>query len=96
MILQLWAAGGATLLAVRDRFDRIAFAYIAGGSSLVACDTTVEPGDAFVSAVDAGAAPSAVATTADGNEVALEHGSKTLMASRIVDAIVAFLHTSGG
>jgi phosphopantothenoylcysteine decarboxylase / phosphopantothenate---cysteine ligase len=34
--------------------------------------------------------------TADGNEVALEHGSKTLMASRIVDAIVAFLHNSGG
>jgi phosphopantothenoylcysteine decarboxylase / phosphopantothenate---cysteine ligase len=34
--------------------------------------------------------------TADGDEVALEHGSKTLMASRIVDAIVAFLHTSGG
>jgi hypothetical protein len=30
MILQLWAAGGATLLAVRDRFDRIAGAYIAG------------------------------------------------------------------
>jgi peptidoglycan biosynthesis protein MviN/MurJ (putative lipid II flippase) len=30
MILQLWAAGGATLLAVRDRFDRIAFAYILG------------------------------------------------------------------
>jgi peptidoglycan biosynthesis protein MviN/MurJ (putative lipid II flippase) len=30
MILQLWAAGAATLLAVRDRFDRIAFAYIAG------------------------------------------------------------------
>jgi phosphopantothenoylcysteine decarboxylase / phosphopantothenate---cysteine ligase len=28
---------------------------------------------------------------ADGNEVALEHGSKTLMASRIVDAITAFL-----
>jgi phosphopantothenoylcysteine decarboxylase/phosphopantothenate--cysteine ligase len=28
---------------------------------------------------------------ADGNEVALEHGSKTLMSSRIVDAIVAFL-----
>ena len=27
---------------------------------------------------------------------ALEHGSKTLMASRIVDAIVAFLHNSGG
>jgi phosphopantothenoylcysteine decarboxylase/phosphopantothenate--cysteine ligase len=26
----------------------------------------------------------------------LEHGSKTLMASRIVDAIVAFLHNSGG
>jgi phosphopantothenoylcysteine decarboxylase/phosphopantothenate--cysteine ligase len=32
----------------------------------------------------------------DGTETALEHGSKTLMASRIVDAIVAFLHTSGG
>ena len=30
MILQLWAAGGATLLAVRDRFDQIAAAYIAG------------------------------------------------------------------
>lgn len=29
---------------------------------------------------------------ADGAEVALEHGSKTLMASRIVDAIVTFLH----
>ncbi|WP_161976277.1 bifunctional phosphopantothenoylcysteine decarboxylase/phosphopantothenate--cysteine ligase CoaBC [Mycolicibacterium sp. CH28] len=28
---------------------------------------------------------------ADGTEVALEHGSKTLMASRIVDAIAAFL-----
>jgi phosphopantothenoylcysteine decarboxylase/phosphopantothenate--cysteine ligase len=28
---------------------------------------------------------------ADGTETALEHGSKTLMASRIVDAIVAFL-----
>jgi peptidoglycan biosynthesis protein MviN/MurJ (putative lipid II flippase) len=33
MILQLWAAGGATVLAVRDRFDRIAFAYIAGACS---------------------------------------------------------------
>ncbi len=33
MILQLWAAGGATVLAVRDRFDRIAFAYIAGAVS---------------------------------------------------------------
>ena len=33
---------------------------------------------------------------ADGSEAALEHGSKTLMASRIVDAIVAFLHNSGG
>jgi phosphopantothenoylcysteine decarboxylase/phosphopantothenate--cysteine ligase len=29
--------------------------------------------------------------SADGSEVALEHGSKTLMASRIVDAIAAFL-----
>ena len=33
---------------------------------------------------------------ADGTECALEHGSKTLMASRIVDAIVAFLHTKSG
>jgi hypothetical protein len=33
MILQLWAAGAATVLAVRDRFDRIAFAYIAGAVS---------------------------------------------------------------
>ncbi len=30
MVLQLWAAGGATLLAVRDRFDRIAAAYLFG------------------------------------------------------------------
>ena len=28
----------------------------------------------------------------DGTESALEHGSKTLMASRIVDAIATFLH----
>ncbi len=32
----------------------------------------------------------------DGTESALQHGSKTLMASRIVDAIVAFLHGDGG
>ena len=32
----------------------------------------------------------------DGTESALLHGSKTLMASRIVDAIVAFLHGGGG
>lgn len=32
----------------------------------------------------------------DGTESALEHGSKTLMASRIVDAIVAFLHGHDG
>ncbi|HET7072636.1 MAG TPA: bifunctional phosphopantothenoylcysteine decarboxylase/phosphopantothenate--cysteine ligase CoaBC [Mycobacterium sp.] len=31
----------------------------------------------------------------DGTESALEHGSKTLMASRIVDAIVTFLHGEG-
>lgn len=31
--------------------------------------------------------------SADGAESALEHGSKTVIASRIVDAIVAFLHT---
>jgi phosphopantothenoylcysteine decarboxylase/phosphopantothenate--cysteine ligase len=31
--------------------------------------------------------------SADGNEVALEHGSKTLMSSRIVDAIAGFLRT---
>jgi phosphopantothenoylcysteine decarboxylase / phosphopantothenate---cysteine ligase len=32
----------------------------------------------------------------DGTESALQHGSKTAMASRIVDAIVAFLHGDGG
>ncbi|HWF68412.1 MAG TPA: bifunctional phosphopantothenoylcysteine decarboxylase/phosphopantothenate--cysteine ligase CoaBC [Mycobacterium sp.] len=32
----------------------------------------------------------------DGTESALQHGSKTLMASRIVDAIVSFLHGGGG
>jgi phosphopantothenoylcysteine decarboxylase/phosphopantothenate--cysteine ligase len=32
----------------------------------------------------------------DGTEVALEHGSKTLMASRIVDAIAEFLRGSDG
>jgi phosphopantothenoylcysteine decarboxylase / phosphopantothenate---cysteine ligase len=32
----------------------------------------------------------------DGTESALQHGSKTLMASRIVDAIVAFPHSDGG
>lgn len=32
----------------------------------------------------------------DGTEVALEHGSKTLMASRIVDAIATFLRGSDG
>jgi hypothetical protein len=33
MILQLWAAGGATVLAVRDRFKTVAAAYIAGAGS---------------------------------------------------------------
>jgi phosphopantothenoylcysteine decarboxylase/phosphopantothenate--cysteine ligase len=33
---------------------------------------------------------------ADGTEAALEHGSKTLVASRIVDAIVTFLHGHAG
>ncbi len=33
---------------------------------------------------------------ADGTESALQHGSKTLMASRIVDAIAAFLRGDGG
>jgi hypothetical protein len=33
MIFQLWAAGGATLLAVRDRFDRVAGAYIIGAAA---------------------------------------------------------------
>lgn len=33
---------------------------------------------------------------ADGTESALEHGSKTLMASRIVDAIAAFLGSDNG
>lgn len=31
----------------------------------------------------------------DGSEITLDHGSKTLMASRIVDAVVAFLQRSG-
>jgi phosphopantothenoylcysteine decarboxylase / phosphopantothenate---cysteine ligase len=34
--------------------------------------------------------------TSDGTEAALEHGSKTLMASRIVDAIVTLLHGRSG
>ncbi|MGV9803226.1 bifunctional phosphopantothenoylcysteine decarboxylase/phosphopantothenate--cysteine ligase CoaBC [Mycobacterium sp. NPDC003449] len=34
--------------------------------------------------------------SADGTEAALEHGSKTLMATRIVDAITAFLQSRGG
>ncbi|AFM17178.1 phosphopantothenoylcysteine decarboxylase/phosphopantothenate--cysteine ligase [Mycolicibacterium chubuense NBB4] len=34
--------------------------------------------------------------SSDGNESALEHGSKTVIASRIVDAIVGFLRTSAG
>lgn len=34
--------------------------------------------------------------SADGNESALEHGSKTVIASRIVDAIAAFLRTGAG
>ncbi|ANI39742.1 bifunctional phosphopantothenoylcysteine decarboxylase/phosphopantothenate--cysteine ligase CoaBC [Mycolicibacterium vaccae] len=34
--------------------------------------------------------------SADGTETALEHGSKTVIASRIVDAIAAFLHSGGG
>jgi putative peptidoglycan lipid II flippase len=37
MVLQLWAAGGATVLAIRDRFTTIAGAYIAGaGAGLIA------------------------------------------------------------
>ncbi|MGV0742573.1 bifunctional phosphopantothenoylcysteine decarboxylase/phosphopantothenate--cysteine ligase CoaBC [Mycolicibacterium sp. XJ870] len=34
--------------------------------------------------------------SADGTESALEHGSKTLMATRIVDSIAAFLQNRGG
>jgi phosphopantothenoylcysteine decarboxylase/phosphopantothenate--cysteine ligase len=34
--------------------------------------------------------------TSDGTESALQNGSKTLMASRIVDAIVTFLHSDDG
>ncbi|MGB2923171.1 MAG: phosphopantothenoylcysteine decarboxylase, partial [Mycobacterium sp.] len=34
--------------------------------------------------------------SADGAEAALEHGSKTLIASRIVDAIAAFLRAGRG
>jgi peptidoglycan biosynthesis protein MviN/MurJ (putative lipid II flippase) len=32
MVLQLWAAGAATLLAVRDQFERVAMAYILGAA----------------------------------------------------------------
>ncbi|HTM84680.1 MAG TPA: bifunctional phosphopantothenoylcysteine decarboxylase/phosphopantothenate--cysteine ligase CoaBC, partial [Mycobacterium sp.] len=34
--------------------------------------------------------------SSDGTESALQPGSKTLMASRIVDAVVAFLHGTAG
>jgi hypothetical protein len=37
MVLQLWAAGGATVLAVRDRFTRVAGAYIVGAGAGLAC-----------------------------------------------------------
>jgi hypothetical protein len=37
MILQLWAAGAATVLAVRDRFRTVAMAYIAGAAAGLAC-----------------------------------------------------------
>jgi peptidoglycan biosynthesis protein MviN/MurJ (putative lipid II flippase) len=33
MVLQLWAAGGATLLAIRDRFTVVAGAYISGSAA---------------------------------------------------------------
>ncbi|HEY3829548.1 MAG TPA: hypothetical protein VGL57_10170 [Solirubrobacteraceae bacterium] len=33
MVLQLWAAGGATVLAIRDRFTTIAGAYMSGAAS---------------------------------------------------------------
>ena len=33
MVLQLWAAGAATVLAIRDRFTFVAGAYMAGAGS---------------------------------------------------------------
>jgi len=56
-------AGSAVDVPIRLRRP---FAYVAGGASLLACDTTVEPGDAFVDTIAAAAAPQAVATTPDG------------------------------
>jgi hypothetical protein len=41
MVLQLWAAGGATVLAVRDRFTRVAGAYIIGAAAGLACYVVV-------------------------------------------------------
>ena len=42
MVLQLWAAGGATVLAVRDRFAPVATAYIAGAVAGLVAFVAVE------------------------------------------------------
>jgi len=41
MILQLFAAGAATVLAVRDHFNRVALAYIVGSAAGLGCYLTV-------------------------------------------------------
>jgi len=57
------------------------FAYVAGGSSLLACDTTVEPGSAFVAPLGAAAASRAVATTPDGNQLLTIGGDSLVILS---------------
>lgn len=42
MVLQLWAAGAATLLAVRDRFSVVAAAFIAGGATALVTYVAIE------------------------------------------------------
>jgi hypothetical protein len=57
------------------------FAYIAGGPTLYACDTTVE-GDDFIRSLDAVSTPDAVATTPDGNSVlAVGHGQLSIIST---------------
>jgi hypothetical protein len=45
------------------------FAYVSGGPALLACDTTVDPGQPFASAIADAAQPVAVAATPDGAAV---------------------------
>ena len=60
------SAGSSVEVTVRLRRP---FAYVAGGSTLLACDTTVEPGSPFDTPVDVAARAAAVATTPDGSAI---------------------------